>query len=211
MEDNMLKVYGRKDSSNVQKVLWTLNEIGVEYEQLDFGGKYGNLNTLDYLTLNPNARIPTIEEDGFILWESNSIVRYLASKYDSGGIYPSDPQICANANQWMDWQQTTVGQYIVPLFLGLVRTPYEDRNIGVIEASRQGMIKVMQILDDHLQTNIYVSGNEFSIGDIPLGIVVYRWLKLIQDRPKMTNLETWYKLLVKRPAFKCNVLDIPFK
>ena len=73
------------------------------------------------------------------------------------------------------------------------------------------MIKVMQILDDHLQRNIYVSGNEFSIGDIPLGIVVYRWLKLIQDRPKMTNLETWYKLLVKRPAFKCNVLDIPFK
>jgi glutathione S-transferase len=174
------------------------------------GGEFGGINSPAYLAKNPNSRIPTMEDEGFLLWESNSIVRYLSKKYDTGQLYPSDSKVCAIADQWMDWQQTSVGQFIVPIFWGLVKIPEKDRDIELIEASRIGMIELMQILDNHLADKRYVAGKNFTMGDIPLGIVVYRWLKLIKNRPKMVNLEKWYERLAKRPAFKVHVLGVPF-
>lgn len=210
MEMSMVKIYGRNNSSNVQKVIWTINEIGIKFERLDLGGEFGGINTPSYLAKNPNSRIPTLEDEGFVLWESNSIVRYLSKKYDTGKLYPSDSQVCAIADQWMDWQQTSVGQFIVPIFWGLVKTSKKDRDLRLIEASRLGMIEVMHILDTHLADKRYVAGKNFTMGDIPLGIVVYRWLKLIQNRPKMVNLEEWYERLAKRRAFKAHVSGVPF-
>ena len=205
----MLKIHGRNNSSNVQKVVWALDEMKVPYERIDAGGEFGVVNEEPYLSMNPNARVPTMEEDDFILWESNAIVRYLASKYGDSHFYPDDPKIRASSDRWMDWQQTTVAPVITPIFWGLVRTPEKERDLKLIEANRLKMIDVMRILDNNLSNRPFVAGNNFSIGDIPLGIMVYRWLTLINDRPKMTNLEGWYDSLAKRSAFKKNVLDIP--
>ena len=206
----MLIIHGRKNSSNVQKVVWALNEMETPYDRLDVGGEFGIVNDPPYLAMNPNARVPTMEEDGFTLWESNAIVRYLTAKHNEGGLYPSDPKTRATADRWMDWQHTTVGQHITPIFWGLVRTPEKERDLALIEASRLGMIAAMQILNDNLSNKNFVAGDEFTMGDIPLAIHVYRWFRLIQDRPKMEYLEGWYDRLTKRPAFKAHVLDIPF-
>ena len=206
----MLIIHGRKNSSNVQKVVWALNEMETPYERLDVGGEFGIVNDPPYLAMNPNARVPTKEEDGFILWESNAIVRYLTAKHNEGGLYPSDPKIRATADRWMDWQHTTVGQHITPIFWGLVRTPKNERDLTLIEASRLGMIAAMQILNANLSNKNFVAGDKFTMGDIPLAIHVYRWFRLIQERPKMEHLEDWNDRLAKRPAFKAHVLDIPF-
>ena len=205
----MLKIHGRNNSSNVQKVVWALDEMKVQYERIDAGGEFGIVNEEPYLKMNPNARVPTLEEDDFILWESNAIVRYLAAKHGDKEFYPDDPKVRASSDRWMDWQQTTVAPVITPIFWGLVRTPENEQDLSVIEANRLKMIDVMKILDNNLSDKTFVAGTSFSIGDIPLGIMVYRWLTLIKNRPAMTHLENWYNRLTERPSFKKNVLEIP--
>jgi len=205
----MLKIHGRNNSSNVQKVVWALNEMKVPYDRIDAGGAFGIVDTPEYKSMNPNSRVPTMDEDGFILWESNAIVRYLARKHDLGGLCPSDPVQCADADRWMDWQQTTAAPAILPIFWGLVRTPEADRDLAAIEAARKAMIPIMQIMDTRLSDRAFMAGDDFTMGDIPLAIVVYRWFTLIDDRPKMANLEAWYDRICAREPFKTNILDIP--
>ena len=205
----MIKIHGRNNSSNVQKVIWALNELDIAYDRIDAGGQFGIVNEPPYLAMNPNARVPTLEEDGFVLWESNAIIRYLGGKYPHSELYPTDPKIRASADRWMDWQQTTVAPIITPIFWGLVRTPKNERNYDSIEENRLKMIDVMKILDTNLSQQSFVAGEEFTMGDIPVGIMVYRWLTLIENRPRMENLENWYDGLKKRTAFKTHVLDIP--
>ena len=205
----MIKIHGRNNSSNVQKVIWALNELNVPYERIDAGGEFGIVNEPHYLSMNPNARVPTLEEDGFILWESNAIIRYLGGRFSDKELYPIEPKIRASADRWMDWQQTTVAPIITPIFWGLVRTPENERNLVAIEENRLKMIDVMKILDTNLSHHSFVAGDEFTMGDIPLGIMVYRWLTLIEKRPPMKNLENWYDSLKKRVAFRTHVLDIP--
>ena len=205
----MLKIHGRNNSSNVQKVVWALDEMNVPYDRIDAGGAFGIVDTPDYKAMNPNSRVPTMDEDGFILWESNAILRYLAAKHDTGGLCPSDPRQRADADLWMDWQQTTVGGAITPIFWNLVRTAEPDRDLAAIEAARLTMIDLMWIMDKVLADHPYLAGDAFTMGDIPMAIAVYRWVTLIQDRPVMTNLEAWYDRLTQRAAFKTNVLDIP--
>ena len=119
----MLKILGRKTSSNVQKVLWCCGEIGLAFEREDVGGPFGRNNEPEYLALNPNALVPTVIEDGFVLWESNAIVRYLCAKHAKGTLYPSDAKMNADADRWMDWQQTTLGPPMGILFRGLLKSP----------------------------------------------------------------------------------------
>lgn len=205
----MLKIHGRNNSSNVQKVVWALNEMKVPYERIDAGGTFGIVNTPEYLAMNPNARVPTMDEDGFILWESNAIVRYLAAKHDLGGLCPSDPRQRADADRWMDWQQTTVGGAITPIFWNLVRTPEPQRDMAAVEAAKTTMAGLMKIMDDALSSRPYLAGDSFTMGDIPVAIAVYRWVALVENRPSLPNLEAWYDRLCKREPFKTNVLDIP--
>ena len=209
MEIEMLIIHGRNNSSNVQKVVWSLNEMDVPYERIDAGGSFGIVNKSEYLAMNPNARVPTMDDQGFILWESNAIIRYLAAKYDPGGLHPLDSQNRASADRWMDWQQTTVVPLITPIFWNLIRTPEAERDLDVIENCRKGMIKVMKIMNDNLDKQPYMISDQLTMADIPLGVVVYRWLTLIQDRPEMPKLESWYKTLSERTAFKTHILDIP--
>ena len=203
---SMIKIWGRKDSSNVQKVLWCCGELGLAYERIDIGGSFGGNKEKPYLAINPNGLVPTIEDGGFVLLESNSIMRYLIDKYGQGRLLPSTPEGRANANRWMDWQLTTLGPAITPVFWGLIRTPEEKRDRAAIDNSLQRTTKAWQILDDHLAKNSYLAGNDFSIGDIPLGVWDYRWFKLPIERPKMDHLNGWYDRLCKRPPYQTHIM-----
>ena len=205
----MLTIHGRTNSSNVQKVLWALRELDVPFERRDAGGAFGVVDTPEYKAMNPNSRVPTMEEEGFVLWESNAIVRYLAGRHGAGTLCPEDPQVRADADRWMDWQQTTVAPQITPIFWNLVRTPEPERDAAAIEAGRLGMIPLMQIMDRHLSARGFMVGDRLTMADIPLGVMTYRWLTLIDDRPAMANLEGWYARICERPAFRTTVLDIP--
>lgn len=204
----MLKILGRANSANVQKVTWLCGEIGLPFEREDFGGAFGKTKDAYYLSLNPNSRVPTMIEDDFVLWESNAICRYLANKHAKGTLAPSDPRAFADADRWMDWQQTTVLAPMTPIFWGLVRTPEAERDLAKIEAARKEAIGIWAILDERLKGRDYIMGADLTIADIPVAIQCYRWLALIKDRPAMPALEAWYERISKRPAFKTHILDI---
>ncbi len=201
----MLKILGRKNSSNVQKVLWACHELGVTFEREDVGGPFGRNQEPEYLALNPNARVPTIIDDGFVLWESNAIVRYLAMKH-GGALLPGELRERALAEQWMDWQQTAVNPAITPVFWGLVRTPPAERDVQAIARARDALEASMIILDARLGASEYVAGPRFSMGDIPLGIMVYRWYEMDIPRQPLSHLKRWYDLLAARRGFQQHVM-----
>ena len=156
----MIKIWGRNTSSNVQKAMWAVGELKLEHERIDVGGAFGKNNEPAYLAMNPNGLVPTLEEeDGFLLWESNSIVRYLAGKHDkSGALEPKDAKQRAIASQWMDWQLSVVGPAITPAFWGLIRTPAEKRDMAAIKTSQEKTTAAMQMLDAQLGKTEYVAG-----------------------------------------------------
>lgn len=205
-EATKITIWGRKNSYNVQKVLWCCEELGVVFDRIDLGGVFGGNNEKLYLDLNPNGRIPTIQDGSFILWESNSIVRYLVDKYGNGRLLPPTPEGRGLANCWMDWQLTTMGSAIVPLFWELIRTPAGERDIVSIQSAIGKTSNAWKILDDHLKENTYVAGRSFTIGDIPLGIWAYRWFNLPIDRPMFSNLHDWYDRLCQRLPYQAHVM-----
>ncbi|MGC2520075.1 MAG: glutathione S-transferase [Burkholderiales bacterium] len=202
----MLKLWGRINSINVQKVLWALDELKLPFERIDAGMQFGVVNEPFYRKMNPNGRVPTIEDDGFVLWESNAIVRYLAAKHGAGSLWPNDLRQRADADRWMDWATTTVAPAITPVFWGLIRTPPEKRNMAVIEADAEKTAQAFQVLEQSLEGRDYVAGKAFTMGDIPLGTFVYRWYALEVKRPALKNVEAYYKRLQQRPAYKRHVM-----
>ena len=131
--------------------------------------------TPEYLALNPNGLVPTIIDDDFVLWESNSIIRYLAAKHGNGTLYPTDLQTRAMGERWMDWQLSVLGPAIMPIFVGLIRTPPEKRDQAAIAAARDKSATALKMLDGFLGRSDYVAGASFTVGDIPVGIITYRW------------------------------------
>jgi glutathione S-transferase len=204
----MLKIWGRNTSINVQKVLWCADELGLAYERTDVGGAFGGNDKPEYLAMNPNGLVPTIEDEGLVLWESNSIVRYLAAKHGAGGLWPADPAARGLADRWMDWQLTTISEDMRTVFWGLIRTPPEKRDLAAIEKSRQSLCGLWSRLDRHLAGNAYVGGDRFTIGDIPVGCFAYRWLNLPLERNRLPNLEAWYGRLSTRPAYQKHVMVV---
>lgn len=202
----MLVIWGRNNSVNVQKVLWCCEEMAVNYERINAGGAFGVVNTPEYRKLNPNGLVPTIEDNGFVLWESNAIVRHLAAKHRAQGLWPDDLTARAHADQWMDWTHTTFWPAIRSLFLGLVRTAPDKRDPLALEASRVKTAEVLSIADAHLQSREYLAGAAFTIGDIPLGCGVWRWMALPIERPEMPNVQRWFDSLTLRPAYKKTVM-----
>ena len=202
----MLKIWGRKTSSNVQKAMWGIGEMKLPHERIDVGGSFGRTKEPFYLAMNPNSLVPTLEEeDGYTLWESNSIVRYLAAKHQARVIEPADLRIRANAHKWMDWQLSVVAPAIHGLFWGLIRTPPEKRDLADIQNSKERTTRAMGMLDGQLAKTKYVAGDEFSYGDIPVGVMTYRFVNLVPDRPSMPNLDRWYAAISSRQAFKDHV------
>lgn len=204
----MLKIYGRKNSSNVQKVLWCCSEIGLGYERIDMGREFGGNREAPYLAVNPNGLVPTIvEEDGFTVWESNAIIRYLAKSYGAPGFYPGDAKRAAIGEQWMDWQLNSLNDAFTPMFHGLVREAPERRNHEKIEQSRANTQRHLAMLDRHLQRSRFVTGEEFSVADIPVGIYAYRWYTFEGiARDSLPSLERWYGELQKRPPYRTHVM-----
>ena len=202
----MLKIWGRTNSVNVKKALWCLDELGLKYERSDAGMQYGVVNTPEYRKMNPNGLVPTMDEDGFILWESHSIVRYLSAKYGKGVLWLMDERARGVSNQWMDWAFSFQGS-VRDAFWNLIRTPPETRDAQAVEKARVKSGEMAGILDAALADRMYVAG-AFSMGDIPIGCEVQRWMRLPMERPKLPNLEAWFERLGARTAFKKHV-DIP--
>jgi len=172
--------------------------------------KLGKNNEAAYLAINPNGLVPTLEEDDFLLWESNSIVRYLAAKYYKAGVLePKDAKTRALASQWMDWQLSVANPAITPVFWQLIRTPEDKRDHAVIEAHTKKTIEAMAMLDARLGKTAYVPGDAFCYGDIPVGCVCNRFVKLIKERPPTPNLDRWFAAISSRQAFKDHVGSIP--
>lgn len=198
-----MKIIGRKSSSNVQKVLWALAEMGVSYDREDAGREFGVVDTDAYAAINPNRRVPTLVDGDFVLWESNAIVRHLARQHGQGTLYPTDAQALASAEKWMDWQLTTLGPGFTNIFHGLVRDPPEKRNPEAIEKSRAATEANLEIVDAQLAKTAYLGSDDFTMGDIPAGIYAYRWYAFEGiERKALPNLERWYSALQERPAFR---------
>ncbi|MCC7015662.1 MAG: glutathione S-transferase family protein [Rhodospirillales bacterium] len=202
----MLKILGRKNSSNVQKVIWACDEMNLPFEREDIGGPFGRNKDPEYLALNPNGTVPTIVEDGFALWESNAVVRYLASRHGLGTLCPKGARERAHADQWMDWQQTVVSPALGPLFFNLVRLKPEARDMNAVKTARDKTVAALTILDKHLAKNSFVASARFTMGDIPLGIATYRWFTLPIDREELPALKGWYDRLAERPAFRKHIM-----
>lgn len=203
----MLKVWGRKNSSNVQKVMWCIAELGVPHERVDAGRQFGVVNEPDYLAKNPNAKVPTVEDEGVILWESNAICRHLARRH--GRLMPASLADQARVDMWMDWQQTELVMGIGPVFIGLVRTPEDQRDMAAIEKAKQAAIAAVGILDAELEKHLFVVGNTFTVADIPIGIMMFRYKTLIPEAPARAHVDRWYQSMQDRPAFREHVSSIP--
>lgn len=205
----MLTVWGRRNSLNVQKVMWTVAEIGLPFERRDVGGTFGGTKEGEYTQLNPNQLVPAIEDDGTVIWESNPIVRYLAARYDAGGLWPEDPIQRAGADQWMDWMQTTLMPALTTVFVGMTWTATEDRDTGAINQAIERTGELFGRLDHHLADRVFVAGDTLTMGDIPLGAACFRYFSLDINRPQLPHLNTWYEQLSARDAYQKHVM-IPF-
>ena len=202
----MLKVWGRPNSINVQKVMWSVGELGLEIEHILAGAQHGGNDEAWYLEMNPNGKVPVIDDDGFVLYESNAIVHYLAEKYGAGGLQPDSIEDRAIANLWMDWQQTSVSPAMYGAFWGLIRTPEADRDMAAIEQSGKDCAGLFQQLDAHLAGRDYMVGDRLTIADIPVGAAAYRWFNLDVPHPDVPNLSAFYERLQGRSAYQQHVM-----
>ena len=201
----MLKVFGRTSSVNVQKVMWMIGELGLDSERMDVGGAFGRNDQDWYLALNPMGRVPVLDDDGYILWESHSIIRYLARKHDSD-LYPREPWACGDVDKWMDWQIGFHQPAITPAFWGLIRTPEAERDMAAIRAASTATANLCAIVDAHLQDRDFMAGDQLSLADIPVGAMTYRWYGLDVEHPNYPNLRAWYDRLTQRPAYQEHVM-----
>lgn len=202
----MLKIWGRKNSINVQKVLWACGELSLPLERVDAGMAFGVNNTPEYKALNPNGLVPLMDHDGFVLWESHAIVRYLARLNGSSVLMPADARAAADADRWMEWFSTTLWLNLRPVFWNMVRTAPEKRDMPLVESSRKLLAANFEIVDAWLAQREYMAGNAFSMGDIPMGVAAYRWYNMAIERPALKNLDAWYARLCARPAFQENCM-----
>ncbi len=164
--------------------------------------QFGVVKTPEYKRMNPNSLVPTIDDDGFVLWESHAIVRYLAAKHGAGTLWPADLKQRADSDRWMDWAYTFQAQFRT-VFWGLVRTPPEKRDMTAIEEARKKCAELLAIPDHYLSNRPYFAGNSLTIGDIPLGCHVQLWMRLPIERPALPNLAA----LVRSPVHARSVQE----
>lgn len=203
-----MHIWGRLSSINVRKVVWAAQEVGVKFERTDAGKAFGIVNTPAYLALNPNALVPTLQDDALVLWESNAIVRYLGARYAPDSLYPLDLAQRFDAERWMDWQQTTLNRAGGAAFIQWIRTLPAQRDPAAIARSVQDMAPLLEMLNIHLSQRAYIAGDRFSMADIPIGCEIHRWFGLPQERLPLPYLERWYASILARPA-TLGVLDLP--
>ncbi|MGF6758650.1 glutathione S-transferase family protein [Paraburkholderia sp. GAS42] len=207
----MITIWGRANSVNVQKVLWCCDELSLPYERIDAGMQFGRNGEPDYLTMNPTGKVPTLVDGDYVLWESNSILRYLVLQYGppSSLLYPADPKIRAGIDRWLDWSLSTLQPAERPVFWSIVRTPAADRDQAALENNVQAVSALWKQLDSHLAGRFFFETDHFTHADIVLGAYAKRWFGLEGiERPSMPNLERWYSRLENRPGFR-KFIDLP--
>jgi glutathione S-transferase len=197
----MLKIWGRSNSTNVKKALWTATELGLDFENIPAGGPYGIVDTPEFRALNPNGLVPVIEDGDFVLWESNTIVRYLAAKYGTDTLWIDDIAKRASVEKWMDWASTSLSSPFRDIIWHTIRLPEAQRDPVTLAAAVAAFAKALMVPEQVLGDQPWLSGDEFGMGDIPLGVYIYPWLELPLDRPNFPNLAAWYERLKQRPAF----------
>ncbi len=203
-----LKLWGRRAAFNVQKVLWCLDELGLPHEQIDAGQHHGRNKDADFLRMNPNGRIPVLEADGFVLWESGAIIRFLCAHAGRGSLGPSSATAWAHADQWMDWVAATL---YYPTFrnyyLYQTRTPEAEKDAARIEAMRQEVRVIMAVAEQRLLDREHLAGDGFSMADLVFGVVADKWVRIEQDRLDTPHIARYHARLMQRPAFLKNVFS----
>ncbi len=202
----MLKIWGRPNSINVQKVMWLVGELGLEHQRINVGGAFGGLDSEAYGAMNPNRRIPVLEDGTTVVWESQACVRYLAAQYSQGQFWPETPAERSIADRWMDWKVTTLLPHLHVCFWGMIRTPEAERDMDAISRSAKQAGEVWQIFDRFLKGRAFVLGERLTMGDIPLGCAFYRYSNLQIERPSLPEIERWYDSLKSRLAFQEHVM-----
>lgn len=211
-----MQIYGRRSSINVQKVLWTLGELGRlegrDYERIDAGLQFGVVDTPDYLKLNPNGLVPVLVDGDLVLWESNSIIRYLAASDSRHALLPADPKARADVERWMDWQLATLWASLRVTFLGLTRTPEPQRNYDAIRKGYQNASRLLAMVEAVLARQPFMAHSGFSVADIVVGLVAHRWINLgknfadvLGEPPALPAMLEWHSQLAARPAFRSAV------
>ena len=203
----MLKIWGRRNSSNVRKVLWCAEEIGLPYESIEVGGSHGGTQSAEYVAMNPNGLVPVIEDHGLPLWESNTIVRYLSARYSLGTLYAEDPMERAQAEKWMDWSTSRMAPLYSELIWGIMRTAPADRDEARINAAIVRAGDFLALPNATLAKQPWLSGETFAMGDIALGSLIYAWFELPIQRPDLQHLAEWYARLRERPAYQRGVMS----
>ena len=204
-----LTVWGRVNSVNVQKVLLAIGELGTPHERIDAGMHFGVNDSAEYRDMNPTGKIPTICDDGTVVYESNVIVRYVAAKYGAGTLWPQDPAARARADVFMDLEQTTFASDMRTCFWNMVRTKPELRDMANVRDAAERLGGEFKKLDALLASQPFLAGATFTMGDIPIGCHANRYFQLPIERPPLPNVEAWYARLKERPAYAANVSGIP--
>jgi glutathione S-transferase len=197
-------LWGRSTSSNVMKVIWTLETMRLPYERVDVGGPFGKTDTPEYRAMNPTGLVPTLQEDGFALWESNAICRYLCSTNpdEAGLLWPAAPQLRAIVDHWMDAQQTVQNAPGATVFVGLVRTPEAQRDPAAIAKATEALGRAYALLEPQLAAHPYIAGEHLTLADIAWGVHVHRWFAMPLERPAMPHLRAWYDRLLANPIYR---------
>jgi glutathione S-transferase len=205
----MVTVWGRRNSANVQKVLWTLSELDVPYTREKVGGSFGGNRDADFLRMNPMGLVPVIRDGDVTMFESNAIVRYLCARYRPGLLRPEDHRHLAMAEQWMEWTNNVFSPLVSTIFMNTVRVPIEKRNTAAVAEAEKKAIEVLKFADEHLALHDWFAGPVFSFGDIAMGTFFWRYLALDCTKPDVPHMREWMDAIGRREAFKLGVSDVP--
>ena len=207
----MLTVWGRRNSFNVQKIMWLVGELGIGHEHIAAGGDFGGLETSKFLAMNPHGRVPVIQDGDVVVWESHAILRYLAATYGQGQFWADNPAERSQADRWMDWSQASLQpDFLNGVFWGFYRTPEPLRDRRAVEAKVAFCTAYMRLLNQVLADQPYLGGERLTLADIPAGTVLFRYFGLEIERPSVPNVEAWYARLQERPAYRECVM-VPFE
>ncbi len=206
----MFTIYGRKGSFNVQKVMWLVGEIGIAHRHIELGGAFGGLDSPEFRAINPHGRVPVIVDGETTVWESHSILRYLAARYGASSFWSDDPAVRSQCDRWMDWAQTSLQpDFLTGVLWGFYRTPAAQRDMPAVEAKIRRCAAHFQLLDTVLADRPFLLSDRLTLADIPAGAHLYRYFGLDIARPQVPNVERWYRTLAERPAYRAHVM-VPF-
>jgi glutathione S-transferase len=206
----LLRVWGRRSAFNVQKVMWLVGELELDHEHIDAGGVFGGLDAPTFLRMNPHGRVPVIDDGGTIVWESHTILRYLAARHGRERFWADDPGERSASDRWMDWSLATLQPAFMDLFWAFFRTPEEERDWPFIGRALERCNALYALLDRELAGRPYLAGEQMTLADVPAGTSLFRFFALELERPAFPNVEAWHRRLQSRSGYREHVMR-PFE